>query len=88
LVTYEVCGHHGSGHHYAFAAVTTFSNAAAPRPDTGVNRGVVELETGGSAGISVRIAEDLAALVNDGATRRILPVIGTEHYRPQASARY
>jgi len=42
-----------------------------------VNRGVVELEIGGRAGISVRIAEDLAKLVNGGATRRILPVIGT-----------
>jgi uncharacterized protein len=62
---------------FPFAAVTTFSNAAAPRPDAGVNRGVVQLETGGSAGISVRIAEDLAALVNDGATRQILPVVGT-----------
>ena len=41
-----------------------------------VNRGVVELETGGSAGTSVRIAEDLANIVNDGATRRIVPVLG------------
>jgi uncharacterized protein len=55
----------------------TASNAAPPRPEAGVNRGVVELETGGSSGISVRIAEDLAAVINDGATRRVLPVIGT-----------
>jgi uncharacterized protein len=41
-----------------------------------VNRGVVELETTGSDGISVRIAEDLAHLVDDGATRRVLPVVG------------
>jgi uncharacterized protein len=41
-----------------------------------VNRGVVELETGGSAGTSVRIAEDLANIVNDGATRRVVPVVG------------
>jgi len=41
-----------------------------------VNRGVVELETAGSAGISVRIAEDLTRLVNDGATRRLVPIIG------------
>jgi uncharacterized protein len=40
------------------------------------NRGVVELETGSSAGISVRIAEDLASIVNDGATRRLVPVVG------------
>lgn len=41
-----------------------------------VNRGVVELETGSSAGISVRIAEDLANAINDGATRRVVPVVG------------
>src|SRR5579864_4739759 len=41
-----------------------------------VNRGVVELETTGSDGIAVRIAEDLARLVDDGATRRVLPVVG------------
>src|SRR5437764_6620147 len=41
-----------------------------------INRGVVELETSGAAGISVRIAEDLANLVDDGATRRVVPVVG------------
>src|SRR5712691_3433230 len=41
-----------------------------------INRGVVELETTGSAGISVRIAEDLANLIDDGATRRLVPVVG------------
>jgi TRAP-type uncharacterized transport system substrate-binding protein len=43
---------------------------------TAVNRGVVELETTGSTGISVRIAEDFANLIDDGSTRRLLPVIG------------
>jgi|SRR6516225_4037849 hypothetical protein len=75
----------------SFAAVTTLSGAAALRPEAGVNRGVVELETGGSAGISVRIAEDLAEVVNDGATRRVLGGHGyrivTEHHRLQASPR-
>lgn len=41
-----------------------------------INRGVVELETSGAAGISVRIAEDLANLIDDGATRRVVPVVG------------
>src|SRR6516164_7857236 len=41
-----------------------------------VNRGVVELEIGRAAGISVRIAEDLANVIDDGATRRVLPVVG------------
>jgi len=45
-------------------------------PEMGVNRGVVELETASGAGISVRIAEDLANLIDDGSTRRVLPVIG------------
>jgi uncharacterized protein len=35
------------------------------------------LETEGSAGISVRMAEELATILNDGSRRRILPVIGT-----------
>lgn len=52
--------------------------APAPVPQTQAanNKGVVELETGSSAGGSVRIAEDLANLVDDGATRRVLPVVG------------
>jgi len=36
----------------------------------------VELETGRAAGISVRISEDLANVIDDGATRRVLPVVG------------
>jgi uncharacterized protein len=50
--------------------------AAAPLDVAVVNRGVVELQTGRTAGISARIAEDLANLIDDGATRRVLPVIG------------
>jgi TRAP-type uncharacterized transport system substrate-binding protein len=61
--------------------VTPVSVAARPTaslPEATVfNRGVVELETASSASISVRIAEDLASVVNDGATRRVVPVIGT-----------
>jgi len=55
----------------------TAARPALPSPDSIViNRGVVELETGSSAGISVRIAEDLANVINDGATRRVVPVVG------------
>ena len=57
------------------AAVVPLSDAAAQQP-TAINRGVVELETSSAAGISVRIAEDLANLIDDGATRRVVPVIG------------
>jgi uncharacterized protein len=41
-----------------------------------VNRGVVELETGRGSGISVQVAEDLANAIDDGATRRVLPIVG------------
>ncbi|HEX3524839.1 MAG TPA: TAXI family TRAP transporter solute-binding subunit, partial [Stellaceae bacterium] len=53
------------------------AKTAGPPPEVGVvNRGVVELETARAAGISVRVAEDLANVIDDGATRRVLPVIG------------
>jgi TRAP-type uncharacterized transport system substrate-binding protein len=53
-------------------------SAPAPPPlvtESGVNRGVVELETLGTD-VSVRIGEDLAVITDDGATRRLLPVVG------------
>jgi uncharacterized protein len=53
------------------------SYAATAQPEAGTSQGVVVLETEGSAGISVRIAEELTRVVNDGSRRRILPVIGT-----------
>jgi uncharacterized protein len=40
------------------------------------NRGVVEIITGGVGGTSARMAEDLAEVLDDGATRRVLPLIG------------
>jgi len=58
-------------------ANTSFAKtAAASAPETSVNRGVVELLSARTAGISVRIAEDLANIVDDGTTRRVLPVVG------------
>jgi TRAP-type uncharacterized transport system substrate-binding protein len=62
---------------FPLVSLTAPSKAGAPPLDVGVNRGVVELEVEGTTGISARIAEDLARIVNDGATRRILPIIGT-----------
>src|SRR5271156_1294965 len=61
----------------ATAALAAVSQTAPSQPEVGGNRGLVVLETEGSAGISVRIAEELARAINDEATRRILPVIGT-----------
>jgi TRAP transporter TAXI family solute receptor len=62
----------------AAIAIFAFSVAAAAetRRDLDSIRGVVELETDNASGISVRIAEDLANIVDDGATRRLLPVVG------------
>src|SRR6516225_7270635 len=57
-------------------ALAAPASTAVPTDIAVVNRGVVELETGRAAGISVRIAEDLANVIDDGATRRVLPVIG------------
>ena len=38
---------------------------------------VAAAKAGFSAGISVRVAEELGRVVNDGSRQRILPVIGT-----------
>jgi uncharacterized protein len=60
--------------------VAAFAAAPGRAADTALqspnNKGVVELETGSSTGISVTIAEDLANIVDDGSTRRVLPVVG------------
>lgn len=56
--------------------VSVGSLSATAQQAPAVNRGVVELETSGSTGISVRMAEDIATLVDDGATRRVVPVVG------------
>src|SRR5215470_17952884 len=55
---------------------STYARTPSTGPEVSVNRGIVELETTRSAGISVRIAEDIANVIDDGATRRVLPVVG------------
>ena len=55
---------------------TGWARTVGQPPEAGVNRGLVELETSRAGGISVRTAEDLANIVDDGATRRVLPVVG------------
>jgi uncharacterized protein len=61
----------------AILMLPVISALAAPPlvTESGVNRGVVELETLGTD-VSVRIGEDLAVITDDGATRRLLPVVG------------
>lgn len=58
-----------AAHHQAYSASSS--------PDVlVVNRGVVELETGRAADVSVRMAEEIAGIVDDGSTRRVVPVVG------------
>ena len=71
------------------AALFTPSIATAQKPTAAaINRGVVELETSGAAGISVRIAEDLANLIDDRATRRVVPVVGKGSLQNLTDLRY
>jgi len=58
----------------AFSVLMPLCRVAAQQA-AAINRGVVEIETSGSAGMSLRMVEDLANLVDDGATRRVLPVV-------------
>ena len=68
-------------------AIIGLPSASAQQADA-VNRGVVELETTGSTGISVKIAEDLARLIDDGATRRLVPVVGKNSLQNLIDLRY
>src|ERR1700680_3874038 len=69
-------------------AVTSSMPTAFAQQVAAVNRGVVELETTGTDGISVRIAEDLARLIDDGATRRVVPVVGKSSLQNITDLRY
>jgi TRAP-type uncharacterized transport system substrate-binding protein len=51
------------------------STQAQTPADRATNRGVVELVTDGDAA-SIAMAQDLAGIVDDGTTRRLLPVVG------------
>lgn len=55
---------------------TRAARAADPADPLAINRGIIELETGGATDISLRMAEDIAGLIDDGTTRRVLPVLG------------
>jgi uncharacterized protein len=61
----------------AIAVPIACPKGASPQLEVGASQGVVVLETEGSTGISVRMAEELAKVVNDGANRRLLPVVGS-----------
>jgi uncharacterized protein len=53
-----------------------------------VNRGVVELETGRSNELSVQMAEEIADIIDDGVTRRVVPVVGKGPLRNLADLKY
>jgi TRAP-type uncharacterized transport system substrate-binding protein len=57
-------------------AMSQGSGASADTLSQQVNRGLVEIITGSADGASVRIAEDLPNLLDDGSTRRVVPVVG------------
>jgi uncharacterized protein len=66
------------------------SYAATAQPEAGTSQGVVVLETEGSAGISVRIAEELTRVVNDVEAADITGNwfrIAAEYHGPQTYAR-
>jgi len=59
---------------FAFCCLSGASFAgAADAPST---TDLIGVETEGSTGITVRQAEDLASLVDDGTTRRLVPIVG------------
>src|SRR5262249_62194670 len=64
----------------AFAALVLAAGAeSAAAADSIVdraNRGLVYIATSSVLGTDVRIAEDLANVLDDGATRRIVPMVG------------
>jgi uncharacterized protein len=66
---------------FAVAGVVVAASASRPARAASqnavvVNRGVVELETGPADDISVRMAGEIASIIDDAATRRVVPVVG------------
>jgi uncharacterized protein len=58
-------------------------------PDTiAASKGVVEIETGRADDVSVQMAQDIADLTDDGATRRLLPVVGKGALQTLADLRF
>ena len=64
------------------------AQAASTAESIVVNRGVVELETGRAADVSVRMAEEIAGIIDDGATRRIVPVVGKGPFQNLMDLKY
>jgi len=63
--------------------------AAGPVADPGiVNRGAIEVETSGRRDGSARFVEDIASVVEDGTTRRVVPIVGRGPLQNLADLRY
>jgi TRAP-type uncharacterized transport system substrate-binding protein len=65
----------------------TASAASTPQAQI-VNKGVVELETGRAADISVQMAEDIASIIDDGSTRRVIPLVGKGPFQNLTDLRF
>ncbi|HXQ50339.1 MAG TPA: TAXI family TRAP transporter solute-binding subunit [Stellaceae bacterium] len=66
----------GAGALATALALWVAPSLAADNPIERINRGVVEIETGTANGASPRMAADIAELLDDGATRRVVTVLG------------
>lgn len=69
-------------------AITQTSAASVSSNALIANRGVVELETGRANDISVRMAEEIASIVDDGSTRRVIPIVGKGPLQSLTDLRY
>jgi TRAP-type uncharacterized transport system substrate-binding protein len=69
-------------------SVTSRTSYAATAEAMIANKGVVELETGRAPDLSVRMAEEIAAIIDDGATRRLVPVIGKGPFQNLTDLKY
>src|SRR4051794_12733795 len=71
------------------ARIGTAAQPAGPTQRSAVvNRGVIELLTGRAEDGSVRMAEEIADIVDDGATRRVVPVVGKGSLQNIADLKY
>lgn len=71
-----------------FSASVAAQGAGPVLDATIVNRGVVQLETGGFGEASARIVEEIASVIDDGSTRRVVPVLGKGPLQSLADLRY
>ena len=71
------------------ARIATAAPPAGSRESSAaVNRGVVELIAGRAGDVSVRMAEEIAGVVDDGAARRVVPVVGRGSLQNLADLKY